>query len=88
MPDLVDHGQTGLLVPPGDPEALADAMQALFDDRAWLASIEAASLAQVGRLKAGTVVPRIEQTYRDVLRPAAKTAAVPAHQGSGEPSCQ
>jgi len=29
----------------------------------------------------------IEQVYRDVLRPAASRAPVPAQQGSGEPSC-
>ncbi|MER8771829.1 glycosyltransferase family 4 protein [Mesorhizobium sp. M0815] len=88
MPDLVDHGETGLLVPPGDAPALADAMQTLLEDRAWLARLEATSLAQVGRLKAAAVVTRIEQVYRDVLRPAAKGAAVPAHQGSGGPSCR
>jgi hypothetical protein len=53
-----------------------------------LARLEATSLARVGRLKAGAVVTRIEQVYRDVLRPAASKAAVPAHQGSGEPSCR
>jgi glycosyltransferase involved in cell wall biosynthesis len=88
IPDLVDHGETGLLVLPGDAQALADAMQTLLEDRAWLACLEATSLARVGRLKAGAVVTRIEQVYRDVLRPAAKGAAVPAHQDSGQPSCR
>lgn len=31
IPELVDDGVTGLLVPPGDPEALAGAMAALID---------------------------------------------------------
>ncbi|TIX74973.1 MAG: glycosyltransferase family 4 protein, partial [Mesorhizobium sp.] len=88
MPDLVDHGETGLLVPPGDAHALSDAMQTLLENRALLARLEATSLARVGRLKAGAVVTRIEQVYRDVLRPAASRAAVPAQQGSGEPSCR
>ncbi|MER8459709.1 glycosyltransferase family 4 protein [Mesorhizobium sp. M0923] len=88
MPDMVDHGQTGLLVPPGDTHALAHAMQTLVDDRALLARLEATSLARVGRLKAGVVVTRIEQVYWDILRPAASRSAVPAHQDSEEPSCR
>ncbi|RUV04879.1 glycosyltransferase family 1 protein [Mesorhizobium sp. M6A.T.Cr.TU.017.01.1.1] len=88
MPDMIDHGETGLLVPPGDASALAHAMQTLLEDRALLARLEATSLARVGRLKAGAVVTRIEQVYRDVLRPTASRSAVPAHQGSGEPSCR
>jgi glycosyltransferase involved in cell wall biosynthesis len=88
MPDLVDPGATGLLVPSGDAQALAQAMQGLLDDRALLARLGATSLARVGRLKAGAVVARIEQVYRDVLRPAASNAPVPAHQSSGDPPCR
>ncbi len=33
-PDLVQHDHTGLLVPPGDPEALAEALMRLGDDEA------------------------------------------------------
>jgi glycosyltransferase involved in cell wall biosynthesis len=32
IPDVVDHGLTGLLVPPGDPDSLADALVALLKD--------------------------------------------------------
>ncbi|HXF51735.1 MAG TPA: glycosyltransferase [Dehalococcoidia bacterium] len=33
IPDVVAHGETGLLVPPGRPLALADALEALLTDR-------------------------------------------------------
>lgn len=87
MPDLVDPGETGFLVPPGDAQALARAMQTLLEDRDRLAHLEKTSLVRVKRLKAGAVVNRIEQVYRDVLRPAGNEAALPAPRGSGEPSC-
>jgi glycosyltransferase involved in cell wall biosynthesis len=32
VPELVVHGETGLLVPPNDPDALADAINDLLDD--------------------------------------------------------
>jgi hypothetical protein len=63
-------------------------MQTLLQDRALLARLEATSLARVGRLKAGAVVTRIDQVYRDALLAVASRAAVPAHHGSGEPSCR
>ena len=34
IPDLVTEGETGLLVPPEDPDALADALVAVLSDRA------------------------------------------------------
>jgi len=33
VPELVEDGITGFLVPPGDPEALAEALQRLFKDK-------------------------------------------------------
>src|SRR6202035_3810276 len=32
IPEVVAEGETGLLVPPGNPEALADALNALLSD--------------------------------------------------------
>ena len=90
MPDMVDHGETGLLVLPGDAQALAQAMQTLLHDRGRLAALSATSLARVGRLQAGAVVTRIEQIYREVVDEAAGAAdrdSVPARDRAEEPSC-
>jgi glycosyltransferase involved in cell wall biosynthesis len=32
IPEIIEHGRNGLLVPPGDPQALAVAIQELIDD--------------------------------------------------------
>jgi glycosyltransferase involved in cell wall biosynthesis len=87
MPDLVDSDETGLLVPAGDAQALRRAMQQLLDNRALLDRLGTTSLARVERLKAGAVVTRIEQVYRDVLRSAASTALVPAPRSRENHRC-
>jgi hypothetical protein len=44
MPETIRHGETGLLVPPRDPEALAAAILELLDDRP-----RALAMARAGR---------------------------------------
>ncbi len=39
IPELVTHGETGLLVPYGDRRALAAAIESLIDDPAWAAGL-------------------------------------------------
>jgi glycosyltransferase involved in cell wall biosynthesis len=36
LPELVEHGQAGVVVPPGDARALAETLLALDRDRAWV----------------------------------------------------
>jgi glycosyltransferase involved in cell wall biosynthesis len=67
IPDLVVEGETGLLVPPSDAPALADAIASLLDSPS-----ETARLGQLGRQRsalfnASAVVPRIEAAYREVI---------------------
>lgn len=47
-PEIVRHGETGLLVPPSDPAALADALAAVLDDDDRRAAMGAEAL-RVGR---------------------------------------
>jgi alpha-maltose-1-phosphate synthase len=49
VPEVVADGETGLLVPPGDPAALADAINALLAD-----AHRAAQMGRLGRARAET----------------------------------
>ncbi|MFL5589164.1 MAG: glycosyltransferase family 4 protein [Ktedonobacteraceae bacterium] len=65
--DIVDDGQTGLLVPPGDSQALREAIQGLLDDPERRECMTMMARQRVVEFQAKSVVPRIEQVYREVL---------------------
>jgi glycosyltransferase involved in cell wall biosynthesis len=66
LPDLVAHGRTGLLVPPGDPTALAGALTTLLTDRPLLQTMARAAWKSSGSFGAAVVVARIEAVYSQV----------------------
>jgi glycosyltransferase involved in cell wall biosynthesis len=76
--DLVADGDSGVLVPPGDPAALAAALRALLEDGGRRRAMGTAALARAQAFSTDAVVPRIEAIYREVAsREAAATAATP-----------
>ncbi|MBI4589248.1 MAG: glycosyltransferase family 4 protein [Candidatus Rokubacteria bacterium] len=68
VPEIVLHGETGLLVPPGQPKALAEAVLALLEDPA-----RARGLGAAGRRRAESEfsllrhVKSVEALYREVV---------------------
>jgi glycosyltransferase involved in cell wall biosynthesis len=62
--DLVCNEETGLLVPPGDVDALRDAMNRLLDDSRLGTRMGLAAKERVRAFQAKSVVPQIEQVYR------------------------
>jgi glycosyltransferase involved in cell wall biosynthesis len=66
MPELVRDGVEGLLVPPRDPPALADAFSLLARDRARRAAMGQAAMGRAGDFEAGHHLARIEQCLAEV----------------------
>ena len=65
MPEVVAHGQTGLLVPPRDQNALADAIIELLRDPERRDRMGQAGLERVGRMfSADRMVERTLEVYR------------------------
>ena len=67
LPDLVADGETGFLVPPGDPGALAGALRPLLEDGRLRRALGRAALARARSFSTAAVVPRIEAVYHEVL---------------------
>jgi glycosyltransferase involved in cell wall biosynthesis len=65
--DIVVPGVTGLLVPLGDADALAKAMQQLIDDDALRVRLACAARERVKLYATDTIVPRFEELYRQVI---------------------
>ena len=63
--DILDES-CGLLVPQGDPEALAGAMRTLIDDPQRREAMGLAARAHAQQFTAAAVLPRFEQAYRDL----------------------
>jgi len=67
LPDLVIDGVTGVLVPPGDPAALAAAATELLSQPDRLATMSRAAYARSRDFGTSTVVDRIESVYAGAL---------------------
>jgi glycosyltransferase involved in cell wall biosynthesis len=64
--DMLDE-TTGILVPPGDVDALAEAMTDLIEDPERRGSLGRAAAEAARAFAASAVLPRFEQAYRDVI---------------------
>lgn len=65
LAELIGTGGAGLLVPPGDPEALAKALAGLRDDPDRRAAMGEAGRAEVAAKRTWS---RVAETYRDLYR--------------------
>jgi glycosyltransferase involved in cell wall biosynthesis len=64
--EMIVHGETGLLVPPNDVDALAKAMQRLIDDVKLREQLGQAAREQAKQFTAAANVPRFEQLYQQL----------------------
>ncbi|MEN3541011.1 glycosyltransferase family 4 protein [Microbispora sp. ZYX-F-249] len=78
IPDLVEDGVTGLLVPPGRPEPLAAAIRRLLDDPAKAKEMAADARRRVAELRWDRLVHRVHAVYGEVLRARAGVRGAPA----------
>jgi glycosyltransferase involved in cell wall biosynthesis len=68
LPEVVEEGRTGILVPPGDPEALSEALLALVSDPGLRARLgEAGRAFVVERYSWARCVDRMLAAYREIL---------------------
>ena len=68
VPEVVEEGKTGLLVPPGDPAALADAIRSLLADGELRARMGAAGRQSVmARYSVEEMCRRMWEVYRSLL---------------------
>jgi glycosyltransferase involved in cell wall biosynthesis len=71
VPDLVTDGETGRMVPPRDPEALARALLALFDEPEKTSQMALRAQQRVlERHQARRVVADVDRLYQELLRAA------------------
>ncbi len=75
LPDLIEDGVHGRLVPPGRPRELADALLELLADPARRAALGAAGLErQRAEFDFGRMVGRLEELYLE-LAAASKSSS-------------
>ena len=80
LPDIVDDGRCGLLVEPGDPGSLAEAVRTLVEDPALAQRLSVAG-QHAERFTASVVQVDVEESYRRAIeshrrRPEARVSRV------------
>ena len=73
--DIVIDGETGLLVPPEDREALAAALQKLTADAGLREQLGAGAKQQAAKFSPAAIVPQFEQAYQLALETHSARAA-------------
>jgi glycosyltransferase involved in cell wall biosynthesis len=78
IPELVEHGTNGLLVPPGNPEALAQAIRYIADDPELRSKMRARNRAKAeATLQWAQVTRRYLAIYRGLMQEVPATSLVP-----------
>ena len=67
LADIVVHGETGLLVPPGDADALAEGIRQLLADPQLRAQLGLAAAQRAAEYGASSVAQNVERAYAGVL---------------------
>jgi glycosyltransferase involved in cell wall biosynthesis len=67
LAEVVADGETGVLVRPGDPAALATALDGLLHDADRRRRLAEGAARRIERYRPGAIVPRIEAAYRRAL---------------------
>jgi glycosyltransferase involved in cell wall biosynthesis len=68
LPELIENGRTGLLVPPQSPRALADAMRQLIEDPEAARAMAEAGRDRVRSFSVAAMTGGIESVYESLLR--------------------
>ncbi|HEX2102702.1 MAG TPA: glycosyltransferase [Solirubrobacteraceae bacterium] len=71
IPEVVEHGRTGMLVPPGDAAALAEAIDAILGDRGLAARMGAAARERAAEYDWERVAGEVCALYDEVVGRAA-----------------
>jgi len=68
IPEMIEHGRTGLIVPPGDPEAMARAMVTLLREPEWARQLgENGRRHTKARFNLDQMVEQTENMYAQLL---------------------
>jgi glycosyltransferase involved in cell wall biosynthesis len=80
--DVVRDGDTGLMVPPGDPGILAAALDSLLDDPALRHRMGQAGRARARQFEASAVTPRVVEVFQDALLSRERLRARKSKEGA------
>ena len=73
VPEIVRDGETGLLVAPRDPEALAGALERLLTDPAFAQRLARAAASRLAQFEIGAVASRFANLYEQLFGEAVAT---------------
>jgi glycosyltransferase involved in cell wall biosynthesis len=67
IPEMLDHGNAGILVPPKRPDLMAQAIDGLLSDRSELLKYAFLAKQNIGRLTIDRVCTEIDRIYAELL---------------------